>query len=178
LTDDKSRPANEMATSAGLARFEPGDAIGPRTELSEEDALLLADCALRRERGWDRQLGCLCVGALFVAPLFAGWSRDIGFGVWCGMSLTVASVIIRSYKDAILIKAMNVDKKLRTKAKKLARKRVRLWDVVFSRHKRARRLVANEVLAEFGTQPLDKPSVDKPSVDKPSVDKPSVDKPK
>ena len=151
-----------MVTSAGLAHFEPGDAIGPRTELSEEDALLLADCALRSERGWDRQLGCMCWVALLALPLFGGWSRDILFAILGAMSLSAASIVIRSYKDAIMIKAMDVDKKLRTKAKKLARKRVRLWDVVFSRHKRARRMVANEILTKLGTKALDKPSKGKP----------------
>lgn len=153
-----------MTTSAGVAQFQPTGRLAARTELTEEDALFLADCALKREKGWDRIIFGINFFGL-VASVFLKIPLGIEAFWWNGIFL-FAIILIRLYKDTIMVKAMDLDRKLRKQAFKVARERASKWDVIFARRKRARQLIADEVFAQFGSKPLEDehtgPSSDEP----------------
>ena len=153
-----------MTTSAGVAQFQPTGRLAARTELTEEDALFLADCALKREKGWDRIIFGISFFGLVTTSILL---NRLGMKLFlCTSFFSAATILLRLYKDAIMVGAMDLNRKLRKQAFKLARKRAKKWDVIFARRKRARQLIADEVFAHFGSKPLEDddmgPSSDNP----------------
>lgn len=142
-------------SSAALATFDPADAVGPRTELDEEDARALVDLALATE-GPGPALGCLSfvlVGLLGPSirpsPTVA-WLSVIGLGL--GVSAAVITGL-RFYRRAIALRGVDLDRKLRRKAYRFVAKRARRSRNLLRSRSEVRDELVAELLEAFAPRP-------------------------